>query len=62
MRCIKIGTHCVHVGSASYIHENDALVSQDRAECFALGSSIIVSLTKPTFPWDSNIQNKFCVA
>ena len=42
----KIGTHCVHVNSASaerfcgsvkhYIHEIGALVSLDREECFAL--------------------------
>ena len=41
----KKGTHCVNVGSTMqkdlvdppkhYIHEIDALVSIDRAECFA---------------------------
>ena len=61
--------------SKHYIYEMDALVSLHRAECFVLekkkkntqkqlfGSSKIVSLrTKPPFPWDSNVQNKFCVA
>ena len=43
---LKMGTHCVHMGSASterfsgsvktYIHEIDALVSLNRSGCFAL--------------------------
>ena len=44
----KIGTHCIHVVSSSgdlvdqskhYIHEIDALVSLNSAECFALQKS-----------------------
>ena len=47
MNNLKIGTHYIHVGivqvqkdlvdlSKHYIHEIDALVSIDRAECVAL--------------------------
>ena len=66
----------MHVASASAerfsgaVKKIDALVSLDRVECFALkkkntqkqlhSCSKIISLT--AFPWDSNVQNKFCVA
>ena len=56
--------------SKHYIHEIDALVSLDRAECFALEKNTQNSYTvvrkslvyEACVLWDSNVQTKFCVA